>query len=151
MLDELVCVALLPRYGAQAEAAKDLGTATPAPPGSGVPKARQKSRKAVRPFEGEAQRQLLLGVMAELVGAKGYEATRIEDVSKRSKISKSKFYTHYASKEECFLAALDEAIGQIAERTEAAMTGVGTPAARTESGLGSLLDSFAAQPGWRTC
>lgn len=119
MLEELACVGMLPGYGAAVQASKSFEAATPAPE-VGAPKARQK-RKAIRPFEGQAQREQLLGAMTKLAGASGYEATRVADVSKHAGLPGYVFYAHFASKEECLLAAFDAAVGRTLAGTKAAM------------------------------
>lgn len=146
MVDELVEVALLAHCGARSGAAAGFQVATPAPP-RGAPKTRRKAGKGTRVVASKAQRQLLLLAIAELVGARGYRATRVEDVAKRAKLSKSAFYVHFAGKEECFLAAFDAAVERIAERARATMAGEGALVERTETGLRALLESFMAQPG----
>lgn len=75
-----------------------------------------------------SQRGRLLDALAETVAERGYGATTIGDIVARAQVSRSTFYEHFASKEECFLAAYD--------------TGV-------EVLLGAIAEAAAQVEGWR--
>jgi AcrR family transcriptional regulator len=49
------------------------------------------------------QRSDLLRAAVRLAGRKGYERTRVADIVAEAGLSKSTFYEHFASKEECFV------------------------------------------------
>jgi AcrR family transcriptional regulator len=49
------------------------------------------------------QRTDLLRAAVRLAGRKGYEGTRVADIVAEAGLSKSTFYEHFASKEECFV------------------------------------------------
>lgn len=49
------------------------------------------------------QRSDLLRAAARLVGRKGYEGTRVADIVTEAGLSKSTFYEHFGSKEDCFV------------------------------------------------
>jgi len=49
------------------------------------------------------QRSDLLRAAVRLAGRKGYEGTRVADIVAEAGLSKSTFYEHFASKEECFI------------------------------------------------
>lgn len=49
------------------------------------------------------QRRDLLRAAGRLAARKGYEGTRVADIVAEAGLSKSTFYEHFASKEECFL------------------------------------------------
>ncbi|MDX6742466.1 helix-turn-helix domain-containing protein [Actinocorallia sp. A-T 12471] len=55
------------------------------------------------------QRERLCRAMAEAMAEKGYAATSVEDVLRRSGVSRLTFYRLFSSKADCFLAALDRA------------------------------------------
>lgn len=57
------------------------------------------------------QRERLFAALVAVVAAKGYEATRVEDLLELSGVSRSAFYAHFKDKEECLLAALQEFVG----------------------------------------
>ncbi|BAW09928.1 TetR/AcrR family transcriptional regulator [Nocardia seriolae] len=54
-----------------------------------------------------SQRGRLLEGISECVEAKGYGATTLTDIVARARVSRSTFYEHFASKEECFVAAVE--------------------------------------------
>lgn len=57
-----------------------------------------------------SQLERLLEGMIDTVAEKGYAKTVISDVHQRAGVSKKTFYEHFASKEECFLAAYDASV-----------------------------------------
>lgn len=61
-----------------------------------------------RDFVVQNQRERLLLATAELVAERGYQKTTIELIAKTARVALVTFYEHFASKEECFLAAFDE-------------------------------------------
>jgi len=70
----------------------------------------------------DSQRARLLLGMAETVAARGYPRATVADVLKRVHVSRETFYQHFADKEDCFLAVLDESALLLAN-TVAAGTG----------------------------
>lgn len=74
--------------------------------------------------------RLLLG-MAEAAGEQGYASTSVADVLRRAGVSRETFYEQFASKDECFLAALD-LVGEV-------LLG---HLARASAGTGDRVDRF---------
>ncbi len=66
-------------------------------------------------FVSRNQRERMLLATAELVAERGYQKTTIELIAKTARVALVTFYEHFASKEECFLAALDESVAAAAE------------------------------------
>lgn len=56
------------------------------------------------------QREQLLSAAVEVVAARGYEATRVADLLAASGVSRNAFYKVFSSKDECFLAAVDQLV-----------------------------------------
>jgi len=79
--------------------------------------------------------------MIELVAAHGYNAVSVAALSKRAHVSKRDFYKHFASKEECFLAAYDLIVSNALRGIHAA--GEGEDEWRERLRLGFL--AFAGQ------
>jgi AcrR family transcriptional regulator len=52
-----------------------------------------------------SQRERLLRAAVAAVAAVGYPAVTVADIVRRAKVSRAAFYTHFRSREECFLAA----------------------------------------------
>jgi AcrR family transcriptional regulator len=68
-----------------------------------------------RDFVAQNQRERILLATAELVSERGYQKTTIELIAKTARVALVTFYEHFSSKEECFLAALDESAAAAAE------------------------------------
>jgi AcrR family transcriptional regulator len=91
------------------------------------------------------QRERLFAAMAATVAEKGYEATTVADLVELSGVSRSAFYRHFADKQECFLAAVEELVQPTIELMEQAeRSSVGEE--RTREALESFLKLVAAQP-----
>jgi AcrR family transcriptional regulator len=57
-----------------------------------------------RAEQGRQQQARILDGLAACIREKGYAATTISDIARAASVSKSTVYTHYADKEDCFLA-----------------------------------------------
>jgi len=66
-------------------------------------------------FVSQNQRERMLLATTELVAERGYQKTTIELIAKTSRVALVTFYEHFASKEECFLAAYDESVAAARE------------------------------------
>ncbi len=53
----------------------------------------------------------MLAAMAAAAAAKGYARVSVADVIERAAVSRRTFYEHFDNKQECFLAAYEEAVG----------------------------------------
>jgi AcrR family transcriptional regulator len=107
---------------------------------------------AVRSTEGvnqpagqEANRRRALAAMAEAVGEQGYPETTVRDVLQRARMSRRTFYELFDNREQCFLAAYDQAREEALARLDGAE--------RPESGcrhlttvLKELFEYLAARP-----
>ena len=68
-----------------------------------------------RDFVTQNQRERMLLATAELVAERGYQKTTIELIAKTARVALSTFYEQFSSKEDCFLAAFDEAVAAASE------------------------------------
>ncbi|KAB2344936.1 helix-turn-helix transcriptional regulator [Actinomadura rudentiformis] len=84
--------------------------------------------------------------MVEVAAEKGYVATSVADVLKRSRVSRLTFYENFANKEACFIAAYELVTDILAERMEAALRLGGTPLERFDRVIGAYLAGLAAEP-----
>jgi AcrR family transcriptional regulator len=66
-------------------------------------------------FVSQNQRERILLATAELAADRGYQKTTIELIAKTARVALVTFYEHFASKEECFLAAFDESVAAATE------------------------------------
>jgi AcrR family transcriptional regulator len=93
------------------------------------------------------QRQRILDGVVELVAEQGYRATTVTAIIKRAGVAKLKFYELFDSKQDAFLAALDDGVGEAGERVATATEDVGDSfAARVDAGIGALLAFCAERP-----
>jgi AcrR family transcriptional regulator len=100
-----------------------------------------------REYVAQNQRERLLVAIAETLDENGYDKTTVSQVGSQAHVSKSDFYRHFASKDECFLAAYDDAaerlrveVGEVCERQAGW-------AERVCDGIGAALAWLAHEPG----
>ncbi|WP_339872714.1 TetR/AcrR family transcriptional regulator [uncultured Brevundimonas sp.] len=103
------------------------------PPGE--PKFRR--RPAERPAE-------ILAAALEVFAARGYAATRLEDVARRAGVSKGALYLYFETKEDLFRAVVETAVGgNLAHLKDLAGTGVAFETA-VRAGVGLLAQTVAS-------
>lgn len=73
-----------------------------------------------REFIVENQRERLLASIAESLHEHGYDRTTVSIITAQARVSKSDFYRHFSSKDDCFLAAYDEAVERLRRQVVAA-------------------------------
>lgn len=81
------------------------------------------------------QRSDLLRAAVRLAGRNGYEGTRVADIVAEAGLSKSTFYEHFSSKEECFT--------ELSRRTSAEMLATAVEAAEANIGGGAYACLYA--------
>lgn len=86
-----------------------------------------------------AQRRRLLDAMAEVVAAVGYEEATVERVLIQAGVSRRTFYELFADREDCFLAAYDEAMQTAFQRVADAYLDCAHPERRIEAALAAFL------------
>ncbi|HET7443046.1 MAG TPA: TetR/AcrR family transcriptional regulator [Solirubrobacterales bacterium] len=100
----------------------------------------------------EARRGKILTAVAQMVAAKGYRECGIDDIVATAHVSRAAFYSHFASKEDAFLAAQTRGFQ---ESIAAAVTGFSvapTWPRRIWAGLREMLTFVAQHPAVaRTC
>jgi AcrR family transcriptional regulator len=84
------------------------------------------------------QRERLLAGMVVAIAENGYEGTRVADVVKASRVSRSAFYRHFEDKPECFLATFDE----IVDLARAEIVRHGDPQLPWDRRLRAMADAF---------
>lgn len=101
-----------------------------------------------REFVERDQRERLLVAIADSLRDHGYDQTTVSLIGRRARVSKSDFYRHFASKEECFVAAYDEAVERLRARLLAACARGGEWGDRVCAGLAEILACLAEEPAW---
>lgn len=71
-------------------------------------------------FVARNQRDRLITGLTEALYEVGYQKTTVSMIGQRAAVSKSDFYKHFESKDECFIAAYDRAIERVREQVAAA-------------------------------
>jgi AcrR family transcriptional regulator len=93
------------------------------------------------------QRARLNAAMVQVAAGEGYLQSTVEDVLARAAVSRRTFYEHYDNKQQCFLAALDDVLGdwwrQAVDATRRATGGKGPPRALTDRLRLALRTLFA--------
>lgn len=99
-------------------------------------------------FVARNQRERLISGLTLALYEAGYHETTVSLIGQRAAVSKSDFYKHFESKDDCFAAAYDAAIerirGQVVGACEAA-EGRAWPE-RVRAAIAALLDLFDEEP-----
>lgn len=94
----------------------------------------------------EVQRGRLLDALAEVLAEEGYLDTTVHKILKRAGISRRTFYEIFTDKEDCFLAAYQEAADHILVLVQRACRLGGTPEERIENSLRAMLEFAEREP-----
>lgn len=94
------------------------------------------------------QRERVLEAMTRVVSEIGYQSATVSKILARARISKITFYELFDNKEQCFLAAYDDALAQAFERIERACEAEQLAPAEQRLGaaIDALLDFLAEEP-----
>ncbi|MFI9507671.1 TetR/AcrR family transcriptional regulator [Nocardia sp. NPDC052566] len=102
-----------------------------------------------------SQRERILQAMAEAMAESGYVGTSVAAILKRAGVSRETFYEQFRSKEDCFEAAYERAVGQMLGRIADAEGAHGNSARETAADpdridriLGAYLDGLVAEPAY---
>jgi AcrR family transcriptional regulator len=95
---------------------------------------------------GELQRARILAAMSELVRERGAIGVTVAHVVGRSGVSRRTFYELFEDREDCFLAAFDQAIARAGERVLPAYKASGVWQEQMRAGLGALLEFLEEEP-----
>lgn len=93
-----------------------------------------------------SQRERILAATELLIAEQGCARTTIEAIVKGAGVSSVTFYEHFASKEECFVAAFDRAVEETRAQLAAAVPDELPWPDRVRAGLRALLEAIDADP-----
>jgi AcrR family transcriptional regulator len=93
-----------------------------------------------------SQRERLFAAMVSATAERGYAATAVADLLRRSGVSRSSFYAHFAGKDECFGAAVEQLAAETLALISARYAVDGAPAERARSALEAFVRLCAVQP-----
>jgi AcrR family transcriptional regulator len=99
-------------------------------------------------FVARNQRERLIAGLIQALYEVGYQKTTVSMIGQQAAVSKSDFYKHFESKDDCFVTAYDVAIGRIREQVLAACEEEGEAEwpYRVRAGVEALLKMFSAEP-----
>jgi AcrR family transcriptional regulator len=99
-----------------------------------------------REFVVHNQRERLIAGIAEAIAENGYSGTTIAHITRHAAVSRRTFYEHFASKDECFVAAYDTVMEQLRERVSAGFEEAEDWPHAVKAGIGAMLGFLAAEP-----
>jgi AcrR family transcriptional regulator len=99
-----------------------------------------------REFVTHNQRERLIAGLAEAVADGGYAGTTIAHITRAAAVSRRTFYEHFASKDECFVAAYDTVMAELRERVTAAFEEHEEWPQAIKAGIDAMLEFLAAEP-----
>jgi AcrR family transcriptional regulator len=93
------------------------------------------------------KRRRIADAMAELCAERGYRATTVDHLTRQAGLGRMTIYENFASREQVFLTALDQAIAELLGRTQSACRAAAADSsARIEAGLAAVLAWVAEEP-----
>jgi AcrR family transcriptional regulator len=95
-----------------------------------------------------SQRQRILDAMADSCAEKSFSVTTIADVVGRASISRATFYKHFANKLECFEAAVQDFVEELAAVAAESQTGVDSEPEAALAAIDVVLAHLAAKPAY---
>jgi AcrR family transcriptional regulator len=99
-----------------------------------------------REFVVHNQRERLIAGIAEAIAENGYSGTTIAHITRHAAVSRRTFYEHFASKDECFVAAYDTVMEQLRERVSVGFEEADDWPHSIKAGIGAMLEFLAAEP-----
>ena len=104
---------------------------------SGTPEASRRPGR-VR-MTGKERREQLLDIGRSLFAERGYEATSVEEIAAKARVSKPVVYEHFGGKEGLYAVVVDREMRQLLDMVTGALTG-GHPRELLEQAAFALLD-----------
>ncbi len=166
LIPQLMATAVMPYLGIEA-AMEELRAGEGAPPGryrreaemaseTGKPEEQELPPELARlppgrhglprEFIAHNQRERLIAGLAEAVAEHGYGGTTIAHITRHAAVSRRTFYEHFASKDECFVAAYEIVMERLREQVEAGFEQSEDWPHAVKSGLAAMLAFLAAEP-----
>jgi AcrR family transcriptional regulator len=99
-------------------------------------------------YVADNQRARILVGVAEVVADKGYTAMSVEDIVRRSGVSRRTFYDQFRDKRSAFFASFDAINEQVLSATTAAFASTDDWPEQVRRGLATLLALLATEPAF---
>ncbi|MEM6535948.1 MAG: TetR/AcrR family transcriptional regulator [Pseudomonadota bacterium] len=94
-----------------------------------------------------ATRERLVTAARSVMASKNIEAVTIDEITQVAEVGKGSFYNHFKSKEELFLATLDDVLAGIFEHITAAIRNIDDPAEVLSIAIRLHIKLATADPG----
>src|SRR5579862_885526 len=88
----------------------------------------------------DVRRQQLLAVALRLFGARGFEATTMDDIAEAAGVTKPLLYQHFASKRALYLELLESVAQSLLEAIGKAVAAAEGPRQQVEGGFAAYFD-----------
>lgn len=95
-----------------------------------------------------SQHARLMRAMAEATAENGYVQTSVAEVLRRARVSRETFYQQFSSKQDCFIAAYEQAASAVLQMLERESDSGGPPLERFARGIDLYLETLAAEPAF---
>jgi AcrR family transcriptional regulator len=95
-----------------------------------------------------SQRARLLEGIVRAVAEKGYAATRVQDITRHARVSRTTFYEQFADKEECFLAAYESGARAHLEHVAVAIRRTPGLVDKLREGARAYIEVLAVEPDY---
>ncbi len=105
----------------------------------------RKKKKSSGRLSGAARRAQLIEVGRTVFAERGYEATSVEEIAARAKVSKPVLYDHFGGKEGLYAVIVDREVERIVQKV-AESVATGTPRSRIENALLAYLTYVEEHP-----
>src|SRR5213078_1726600 len=96
-------------------------------------------------LDASARRAQLVDVGRKVFAEHGYEATSVEEIAARARVSKPIVYEHFGGKEGLYAVVVDREVGQIVSRIVEAIS-TGSPRERLEGAALAFLTYVKERP-----
>ena len=90
-------------------------------------------------------RERILEAAETVFADNGYHDALVDEIGKRTSMSKGGLYFHFPSKEDLFFAVMDRLANKLVGRAEKAAKGADTPLEAAEAALGAVLSALSVQ------
>lgn len=95
-----------------------------------------------------SDRDRILRAMAECCAREGYQATTVAAVVQRAGVEPESFESHFAGKEDCALAALNQVVSETLARISMVGAQAAGAAGRRRFEIGAILELMASRPAF---
>lgn len=92
------------------------------------------------------QKQRIFDAIVDVVSLAGFASMGVQDIIATAGVSRRTFYDHYRSKDEAFLAAVEQVADQLVQRVTTAFQAADTFPGSVRDGLAAFLQFLADEP-----